>query len=108
VPANYSLDHNGSLITRNESEVYESEIALVDAQAEVSNVGKEAMAPHLGRGKRTRVPRTLCMTNFGRTNSRRLFSFLHVFFVCHKITLLLQIWCDGHTKWFRFVVEWDM
>jgi hypothetical protein len=58
VPAGYSLDHDGSLITHNESEVYESEIAQ-DAQADVSNEGKEVEAPHFGRGKRTRTANTL-------------------------------------------------
>ncbi|OJA17054.1 hypothetical protein AZE42_11364, partial [Rhizopogon vesiculosus] len=58
MPTGYSLDHDGSLITRNQSAVYESEITL-DAQAEVSNTGEEAGVPHFGRGKRTRTANTL-------------------------------------------------
>jgi len=53
------LEHCGSLVTHNESEVYELEIAL-DAQAvtvDVSNASKEARkshrVPHFGRGSYT-------------------------------------------------------
>ncbi|KAG1804831.1 uncharacterized protein HD556DRAFT_1303392 [Suillus plorans] len=61
-PAGYSVNDNGSLITHNEAEVYESEVAGHAQVAEALNIGEGGEEikeiPGFGRGQRRRTTNT--------------------------------------------------
>jgi hypothetical protein len=84
VPAGYSFDHDGSLIMRNESEVYESDCTRCSSRSFKHRQGGRGTSFWEGQAH---TYCEHCITIFGHTNSRRLsFHFSMHFLVFHRMS----------------------